>query len=266
MESEAETAQAALKTMRKWNWLEYDFHGMPVPTSLDLSLVVNRLAMVGLPRPQSVVLTLLCQGDMLSSGDYNWRKYQSGSHFNLEDVNSNLSQRQWITLKNLIFDKERMLEELEWHSDTIDLDRLELKKCDVFQWEFNQNRFTIAVCPPDVAPFDPDYFEEWFSAWDIVVRLRSLQEPDSDVQPVSADQNKTMDSPVSSKRGRPVAYDWLEATNSIWAKLYGNELKPQTQADIEKALMQHLRRGDIEPGESTVRPFAKAIWEKFQEH
>lgn len=266
MESEAETAQAALKTMWKWNWLAYDFNGMPVPSSLDLSLVVNRLAMVGLPRPQSVVLTLLCQGDLLSNGDYKWRKYQSGSHFYLEDVNANLSQRQWRTLKYLISNRERMIEELEWHSDSVDLDRLELKKCDVLEWEFNHNRFTTAVCPPDVAPFDPDYFEEWFSAWDITVKPRYLQESPSDIEPALADQSNNTDIPNGTKRGRPVAYDWLEATNSIWAKLYGNELKPNTQADIEKALIQHLRKGDIEPGESTVRPFAKAIWEKFQEH
>lgn len=70
---------------------------------------------------------------------------------------------------------------------------------------------------------------------------------------------------ANTKSGRPTEYGWLEATNAIWAKLYGNELKPMRQADIERALIQHLRKGDNEPSQSTVRPFAKAIWEKFQE-
>jgi hypothetical protein len=50
----------------------------------------------------------------------------------------------------------------------------------------------------------------------------------------------------------------------IWGKLHRGELIPQTQAEIETALILHLTKGDDAPGESTVRPFAKLIWDEFQ--
>jgi hypothetical protein len=71
--------------------------------------------------------------------------------------------------------------------------------------------------------------------------------------------------PTNAKSGRPAEYDWIEATNAIWAKLYGNELRAKSQADIERALTLHLRKGVEEPGVSTVRPYAKRIWDRFQE-
>jgi hypothetical protein len=46
--------------------------------------------------------------------------------------------------------------------------------------------------------------------------------------------------------------------------LHRGELIPETQADIELALIEVLTKGDIAPSESTVRPFAKPIWEEFQ--
>lgn len=254
MDSDAENAQAALRVMRQWQWFRYDPDGNPFSPSLGLSLVVSRLAMGGQPRPQSAVLTLLCQGDLISTGDYKWRKYQWGNHFYLEETNANLDQKQWRNLANSIADEQRQFEEEEWPSKFVDLDKLSLKKCAVYEWAFGDNRFTTASCPPDTSSYDPAYFEEWFSAWDIEVWPRVIDGAYPEIE--SADL----------KSGRPAAYDWLEATNAIWAKLYGNELKPISQADIERALIQHLRKGDAEPGQSTVRPFAKAIWKKFQEH
>ena len=250
MDSGAENAQAALRIMRQWQWFRCDPDGNPFSPSLALSHVVNRLAMGGQPRPQSAVLTLLCQGDLLSTGDYNWKKYQWGSHFYLEGTNTSLDQKQWQNLADLIADEQRQFEEEEWPSRYIDLENLKLTKCQTYEWAFGDNRFTTALCPPDTETYDPAYFEEWFSAWDIEVCPRVFDGPEPEIE--SADLQS----------GRPALYDWLEATNAIWAKLYGNELKPKSQADIERALILHLKNG---PGESTVRPFAKAIWEKFQE-
>lgn len=68
------------------------------------------------------------------------------------------------------------------------------------------------------------------------------------------------------KRGRKTSYDWYAAISTIWGKLFRNELLPlpENQADIEKALIDMLRVGDKEPGESTVRPYAKYIFEEYQ--
>jgi hypothetical protein len=67
-----------------------------------------------------------------------------------------------------------------------------------------------------------------------------------------------------SNRGRPPKYDWAAATAAIWGRIFRGELIPESQADIERALQAQLARVDDEPSESTVRPFAKPIWEEFR--
>lgn len=60
--------------------------------------------------------------------------------------------------------------------------------------------------------------------------------------------------------GRLPKWNWLEAVNAIWSQLYSGDLKPTSQAVIEKALISYLSSGDAEPSESAVRPYARMIW------
>jgi hypothetical protein len=64
--------------------------------------------------------------------------------------------------------------------------------------------------------------------------------------------------------GRRSSYDWPAVSLAVFGQIYRGELKPETQADIECVLIEHLTKGDAEPSESTVRPFAKLIWEEFK--
>jgi len=66
-----------------------------------------------------------------------------------------------------------------------------------------------------------------------------------------------------SKRGRRPKYDWPATSLAIFGHIYRGDLKPESQADIERALISHLTQGDVVPSESTVRPYAKQIWEEF---
>lgn len=68
----------------------------------------------------------------------------------------------------------------------------------------------------------------------------------------------------SSNRGRRPKYDWSAACVAIYGQLERGDLKPRVQADIEKALIAYLSVGDDGPPESTVRPYAKLVWEEFQ--
>ena len=70
--------------------------------------------------------------------------------------------------------------------------------------------------------------------------------------------------PAKSNAGRKPKYDWDKASNEIWGKIYRGELFPKKQADIESALIEYLAKGDEEPGESTVRPYARRIWIEFE--
>jgi hypothetical protein len=69
--------------------------------------------------------------------------------------------------------------------------------------------------------------------------------------------------PVNS--GRKPKYDWTAATLAVFGQIHRGDFKPETQAEIERALQTRLARGDREPSESTVRPYAKRIWEEIQQ-
>lgn len=68
--------------------------------------------------------------------------------------------------------------------------------------------------------------------------------------------------PTDTNRGRRPRYDWTAASLHIFGLINRGDFKPECQADIEKALIEHLADGDDAPGESTVRPYAKLIWEE----
>lgn len=67
-----------------------------------------------------------------------------------------------------------------------------------------------------------------------------------------------------SRAGRPPTYDWAAASNAVWGEIVRGDLQPKNQAMVEKAFQRHLRKGDLEPSESTVRPYAKLIWDEYQ--
>lgn len=69
---------------------------------------------------------------------------------------------------------------------------------------------------------------------------------------------------ADSARGRKPVYDWVKATNAVWGRIYRGDLNPQTQAQIESQLQALLSRGDSEPSPSTVRPYAKKIWNEIK--
>lgn len=73
------------------------------------------------------------------------------------------------------------------------------------------------------------------------------------------------DAPASTDgRGRKPSHDWPAATLAIFGSIYRGELTPQCQADVERALIDHLTKGDAIPSESTVRPYARSIWKEFR--
>ena len=78
------------------------------------------------------------------------------------------------------------------------------------------------------------------------------------------DKEAEIDDPQpGAKRGRKPTYDWLKASTAIWGLIVRGDLMPKNQAQIEKAMQRHLAKGDEEPSESTVRPFAKQIWDEY---
>lgn len=71
------------------------------------------------------------------------------------------------------------------------------------------------------------------------------------------------DQAPETNRGRKPQYDWPKATTAIWGQIHRGELIPDNQAAVERAFQAFLAKGDKEPSESTVRPYARPIWEEF---
>jgi len=77
---------------------------------------------------------------------------------------------------------------------------------------------------------------------------------------VEADSAATKD---QRSAGRPAKFDWPKTVLAIFGLIYRGDLKPENQAEIERALIAHLDDKNGGPSQSTVRPYAKLIWEEY---
>jgi len=259
VEPETDGASTALSILREWEWRRCNPDGAPFHPGKDLNWVANRLAMEGLRRPQDAILTLLCQGELTARGNYRWRKYQDLDHFQTEVGCDPIKARHWQNLANSIQEGRRGS---GWDSaieTALQLSELGLKDCLAHEWEYSSCRFSYAVVTEKLSPWDHDYMEEWFSAWDIEVWPNDL-EPiiwDDDPEPEPA-------TPNTNKGGRPPAADWEAAALEIAGRYYRGDFKPQTIADVGRELASWLGDQDLHLSDSVVRIHAKRIFDAFQ--
>jgi hypothetical protein len=262
MDSREERAQSALETMRQWRWLRFEPDGNAFPLSMDLDEVVNRLAMGGLSRPQNAVLTLLCQGHLVGTGDYTWRKYQWGHLYQLEERNERIGTDKWKKLADSINEQYRQLEQDDWHESTVNLDKLGMPECEIHEWAYFDNRFSVALCPPDTANHDPAYFEECLSVWSISVAPNSIEYPDFDPEPVSEPQS-------NAGVGRPLADWWPDFVAELVAYAISPGLPPgvghKGQSQVIKEVSERLQeRGKGEPSRTQIQDTVNAVLRRMR--
>lgn len=69
---------------------------------------------------------------------------------------------------------------------------------------------------------------------------------------------------AGKKRGPTPVYDWLQATNVVWGRIYRGDLQPVKQRDIELALMEAAtNKNKKDMGDTTSRPYARPIWKEM---
>jgi hypothetical protein len=154
----------------------------------------------------------------------------------------------------------------EYLEALVTLELLDRKDQTVAEWEPRYNRFSYALCPDDICLFEEGYFEEAFSAQNIYLCPLAIPGPDGEILGVSEDGDNSLAEIASddeSRRGRKPKYDWPTATLAVFGLIYRGELQPEIQADIERALIDHLTRGESAPSESTVRPYARLVWDEY---
>lgn len=259
MSSGEDGASTALDIMRGWEWRRCDPDGVPFHPGKELSFVVSRLALEGMARPDEAVLTLLCRGELVARGHYHWRKYQHGNFYQLEGVNEILKPLRWQKLADLMADELQALARRDWPDVTVNLERLALNECPIYKWNFSDNGFCTAICPPDTETHAPSYVEEWFSAWDIDIWPN---EPEPAVR--ADDPGSRSVAPNSNKGGRPPAADWEAAALELAGRYYRGDFKPQTIADVGRQLASWLSDQDLYLSDSVVRVHAKRIFDAFQ--
>ena len=257
-----EDCQPALEVMRQWQWVRYDPDGFPLTSGLDLSEVVNRLAMAGLKRPHGVILSLLCRGLVDAVGDFKWRKYQWGKYFNLEHYRAKVTANQWQTLQNIIDDEQRELANHGWPFFRVDLEKLGLEDCSSHEWDFGENRFSIAQCPPETPIHDSSYFEEWFSAWNLEIRL--AEEPSVALE-IGASPGTVEGPPM----GRPLANWWPDFVAELVA--YSVEvgmpegIGHQGQSEVIRDVCARLQeRGKEEPSRTQIQEAVNAVLRRMR--
>lgn len=262
MANSHEAAREALNTISGWRWILGDPDGQTWPIFMDLSEAINRLAMAGFTQPQSAVLSLLCQGDITAQGAFKWRKYQHGSFFQHEEYQAALERRHWQVLADLIQDYQRELAGDGWPFNEVDLEKLGLEDCPKYEWCFSDCRFATAVCPPEAQFHDPDYFEEWFSAWDIQIRPTVFDGLDEDTIPGSP----AID---SCRGGRPMAEWWPDFVAELVAYVAEVGLPPgighQGQSEVIREVSGRMQaRGKGEPSRSQVQETVNAVLRRMR--
>lgn len=252
-------ADAALETLRDWEWRRCDPDGVPFHPGMELNYVISRLALEGLTGPDEAVLNLLCRGDLVARGCYRWRRYQSGNFYQLEGVNEILKPLRWQHLAGLISDEWEQLAGPGWPDAVVNLEKLNMTKCPIYEWEFSDNRFATATCAKNMFVEERGYFEEWFSAWELEVWPNDTEpdtlDDDHEPEPARLGVNKG---------GRPTAANWEAAALEFAGRYYKGDFKPTDASEVAKALTEWLAAQNRYPANSTIQHHASVIFAALQ--
>lgn len=258
-------ADDALRIMKSWDWVRYDPDGMPSANAMPLATAVSKLAYYGHVDPAGALLALFCDGSIQALGCFNWAKYQGLEEYRLESANCLIEPMCWNKLRANLAMHEGDYAKGEYIERLVSLENLEIESEPVADWQPKFNRFSYAIRTTDLAPWESEYLEEFFSAHSLGVFPLAMPGPDGEIVGTSYEADGAHSEAVGEgvRRGRKPKYDWPAASAAIWGKIYRGELIPENQAEIERAFQAYLTIGDKEPSESTVRPFARTIWDQI---
>lgn len=75
-------------------------------------------------------------------------------------------------------------------------------------------------------------------------------------------------SPVAEKRnpgGKPLAAHWDSMWAAIAVMLWSGELKPKSQADVKKAMVDWFNEAEIDVGDTALTQRARQLWQAMQD-
>ncbi len=68
---------------------------------------------------------------------------------------------------------------------------------------------------------------------------------------------------LKNRGGKPLADHWDRMWAAVAVMLYSGDLKPKTQADIERAMKDWLFANDFDVGDTAVRARARKLWQEL---
>lgn len=261
MPAASDDPATALAIMGEWNWRRCDPDGTPFALGMDLGAITNRLAIEGVRWPEAVILQLLCRGDLAARGNFHWRKYQDNRHYQHEGTNEPIKPNHWQRLADAIQTAKRG----GWGSSietTLQLSELGLKDCLDHVWDAHDNRFSYAMVTDELDPWDSDYAEEFYSAWEIEAWPRSLDEPG--LEEIARDNAACDASDAKQGRGRPAAKWWPDFAEELAIAIYEDGLPEGKGHEGQSELLDRVcarlsAAGKPEPSRSTVQPVINAV-------
>ncbi len=137
---------------------------------------------------------------------------------------------------------------------------LDLGDAEKDDWAWRDNRFAIAANAGDGDAWMPDYFEEWFSAWNIEVSPAR-----ADVVTLEALPASETPAVEQNRGGAPRQYDWERAAAAVvfkWAE--EGSWQPASQADVVKALADWFAIEDRHPSPNSLKEHARWLFKEFQ--
>ena len=241
-----------ISTIRLMNWTRWDYDTSEVVArSIPLQDFVNELAMTQTPSPTQTTLDLLVKGTLTAVGQWHWRAFRDGEHYQNENHGA-IPRERWEVLAQLQYELDNLSFE-DSYNPKLSLDRLGVGTIDKFYWNWREQQFSYAVADEGW----PDDAEELFSVSDICL-LAPYLETDFEGEP----QALTVVS--ENKGGRPATYEWEKAVANIvfkWADEGGWE--PTSQSDVARALGDWFAEQGASPSDSLLKTRAKWLFPMF---
>lgn len=86
--------------------------------------------------------------------------------------------------------------------------------------------------------------------------------PTPSVRPVNAPPPDVSTLPAN-RGGKPLAAHWNDMWSSIAVQLWTGDLKPQSQADVKRAMLDWFNANEIDIGDTAVTERARQLWRKM---
>lgn len=248
--------EEALVIIRGWDWESWDYDlCKAVPRKCLLSEAVTDLALEGDSKPADTILKLLAAGKLTADAIWRWRAYVRFEHYQ-KDVQTVIPTQRWQSLLQIKTEMESTPFEVSYDPN-VNLIELGMGETEQFTWEWRNSRFSYAVASEGDWPVNS---EEWFSAEEI-----ELLPPEPGTAFLTGAQTVSPALTIESNGGgRPTALDWEAAALEMAGRYYRGDLKPETIADVIRAIQEWAGGANGGPTDSTVRPHAKQIFEAFK--